>query len=73
MSADDELSREFELRLTDSSKLAFRVAFAVLRHREDAEDVAQEALVRAYRGFRQLRARNRFRAWLVKTSGTVGG
>lgn len=64
--ADEALAHEFEARLSDSSTLAFRVAFSVLRHRQDAEDVAQEAFVRAYRGFRRLRDRNRFRAWLVR-------
>jgi DNA-directed RNA polymerase specialized sigma24 family protein len=44
-----ELEREFEARLSESSTLAFRVAYAVLRHRQDAEDVAQEAFVKAYR------------------------
>ena len=68
VSAEDDLEREFEARLADSSTLAFRVAFAVLRHRQDAEDVAQEALVKAYRCFRQLRDRTRFRAWLVRSS-----
>jgi RNA polymerase sigma-70 factor (ECF subfamily) len=63
---DDTLGREFEARLVESSTLAFRVAFSVLRHREDAEDVAQEALARAYRSFRSLRDRDRFRAWLVR-------
>ena len=66
VSADDELDREFEARLTEASTLMFRVAFGVLRHRQDAEDVAQEAFVRAYRNFRQLRDRDRFRAWLVR-------
>jgi len=37
-----------------------------LRHRQDAEDVAQEAFAKAYRSFRQLRDRERFRAWLVR-------
>lgn len=63
---DQELEREFEARLVDSSTLAFRVAFSVLRQREDAEDVAQEAFAKAFRSFRQLRDRERFRAWLVK-------
>ena len=63
---ESELEREFEARLVGSSKLAFRVAFSVLRHRQDAEDVAQEAFVKAYRSFRQLRDRDRFRAWLVR-------
>jgi RNA polymerase sigma-70 factor (ECF subfamily) len=38
----------------------------VLRNREDAEDVAQEAFAKAYRNFSQLRDRDRFRAWLVR-------
>jgi RNA polymerase sigma factor (sigma-70 family) len=66
VTADVELEREFEARLADSSRLAFRVAFSVLRQREDAEDVAQEAFAKAYRNFRQLRDRTRFRAWLVR-------
>jgi RNA polymerase sigma-70 factor (ECF subfamily) len=63
---DADLEREFEARLLESSTLAFRVAYSVLRHREDAEDVAQEAFTKAYRAFRQLRDRDRFRAWLVR-------
>jgi RNA polymerase sigma-70 factor (ECF subfamily) len=42
------------------------VAYAVLRHRQDAEDVAQEAMVQAYRQFAKLQDRGRFRAWLVR-------
>src|SRR5215510_10778798 len=63
---DEALEREFEARLAESSTLAFRVAYGVLRHRQDAEDVAQEAFVKAHRHFRQLRERDRFRAWLVR-------
>src|SRR5262247_269034 len=63
---DEDLDREFENRLVESSSLAYRVAFGVLRHREDAEDVAQEAFAKAYRSFHQLRDRDRFRAWLVR-------
>lgn len=63
---DEDLDREFETRLLETSTLAFRVAFSVLRHQQDAEDVAQEAFAKAYRSFRQLRDRGRFRAWLVR-------
>src|SRR5438477_5197063 len=66
MSVDRALEEEFEARLVESSTLAFRVAYGVLRHRQDAEDVAQEAFVKAYRRFRELRDRGRFRAWLVR-------
>ena len=68
VAVDEPLEREFEARLADSSTLAFRVAYSVVRHREDAEDVAQEALAKAYKGFRALRNRDRFRAWLVRTT-----
>jgi DNA-directed RNA polymerase specialized sigma24 family protein len=43
VSADEDLDREFDARLIECSTLAFRIAYSVLRHREDAEDVAQEA------------------------------
>lgn len=66
VSEDDALAREFEERLRDSSSLAFRVAYGVLRHRQDAEDVAQEALVRAHERMASLRDRERFRGWLVR-------
>jgi len=63
---DEDLEREFEDRLRESTTLAFRVAYGVLRHRQDAEDVAQDAFAKAYRSFGQLRDRERFRAWLVR-------
>src|SRR5665213_211233 len=63
---DRELEQEFEARLIESSTLAFRVAYGVLRQREDAEDIAQEAFAKAYRAFNQLRDRERFRAWLAR-------
>jgi len=66
VTADQDLEREFESRLRESSRLAFRVAYGVLRHREDAEDVAQEAFAKAYTSFHTLRDRDRFRAWLVR-------
>jgi RNA polymerase sigma-70 factor, ECF subfamily len=58
--------REFEERLAECGPLAFRVARGVLRNTADAEDVAQEALLRAYRRFDRLRDRQRFRSWLVR-------
>jgi RNA polymerase sigma-70 factor (ECF subfamily) len=68
VTVDDELEREFEARIADCSTLAFRVAFSVLRQQQDAEDVAQDAFVRAHRSFRTLRNRDAFRAWLVRTT-----
>ena len=61
-----DLARELEGRLAECGTLAFRVAYGVLRHREDAEDVAQEALTKAYRRLGTLRERERLRGWLVR-------
>ena len=67
VTAETPLEQEFEARLIETSRLAFRVAFSVLRHQHDAEDVAQESFAKAYRNFTSLRDRDRFRAWLVRT------
>ena len=64
--AQADTKREFEERLAECGPLAYRVARGVLRNTADAEDVAQEALLRAYSKFDRLRDRNRFRAWLVR-------
>src|SRR2546426_9851815 len=66
--AQADARREFEARLAECGPLAYRVARGVLRNTADAEDVAQEALLRAYRSFDRLRDRNSFRAWLVRIS-----
>src|SRR5258708_7415526 len=58
--------REFEERLAECGPLAYRVARGILRNDADAEDVAQEALLRAYGRFDGLRDAQRFRGWLVR-------
>ena len=67
VTADAHLEQEFEARLVETSSLAFRVAFSVLRHQQDAEDVAQESIAKAHRHFSSLKDRDRYRAWLVRT------
>jgi RNA polymerase sigma-70 factor, ECF subfamily len=68
VSRDASLDREFEERLADCPTLAYRVALGVLGNAAEAEDVAQEAMLRAYRNFHRLRDRERFRACLVRTA-----
>lgn len=60
------LEREFEAGLAGWSSLAFRVAYSVLRQREDAEDIAQDVLTKAHRSLGQLRDHDRLRAWIVR-------
>lgn len=62
------VERELERLLVANAPLAYRVALGVLRNRAEAEDVAQEALLRAYRKFDHLRNAERFRGWLVRVS-----
>ena len=66
--ASGPLCREWETLLGENAPLAFRVARGVLRNDADAEDVAQETLLRAYQRFERLRDRRRFRSWLVRIS-----
>lgn len=66
--ASDVDEREWEALLRENAPLAFRVARGVLRNDAEAEDVAQEALLRAYRRFGRLRERAKFRSWLVRIS-----
>jgi RNA polymerase sigma-70 factor (ECF subfamily) len=68
VTAHPDLERDFEQAVRHSADLAVRVAFGVLRQREDAEDVAQEAFARAYRRFRDLRDPQHFRAWIVRVA-----
>jgi RNA polymerase sigma-70 factor (ECF subfamily) len=57
---------EFEAGLAEWTRLAFRVAYSVVRQREDAEDIAQDVVAKAHRNLRQLRDRNSLRGWLVR-------
>jgi RNA polymerase sigma-70 factor (ECF subfamily) len=45
---------------------AFRAALLILRDASSAEDVAQEAFVRAYRELGRFRAGESFRPWLLR-------
>jgi RNA polymerase sigma-70 factor (ECF subfamily) len=64
--AGSDAAREREALLVEIAPLAYRVALAVLRHHQDAEDVAQEALVQAWSRFHTLRDRDRLRSWLAR-------
>ena len=63
---DPAAERDFETALADNARLAYRVAYSVLRQRQDAEDVAQDALIRAHGRRHQLRDATRLRAWVVR-------
>jgi RNA polymerase sigma-70 factor, ECF subfamily len=66
VSADAAGAPDLTARLLAAAPLAFRVAYSVLRNRQDAEDVAQEALTTALGAVRRLRDQGRLEAWLVR-------
>jgi RNA polymerase sigma-70 factor, ECF subfamily len=54
-----ELVRPYERRV-------YAAALANLRNETDAEDVAQEAMLKAFANIRQFRAESRFSTWLIQ-------
>ncbi len=54
-----ELVRPYERRI-------YAAAFAVLHNEADAEDAAQEAVLKAFKHIRQFRAEARFSTWLIQ-------
>ena len=54
-----ELVRPYERRV-------YAASLAILRNEEDAEDAAQEAMLKAFANIRQFRAEARFSTWLIQ-------
>ena len=54
-----ELVRPYERRV-------YSAAFAILRNAADAEDAAQEAILKAFRHIQQFREEARFSTWLIQ-------
>ena len=54
----------FGERIAENQRRVFQIAFSILGNSADAEDVAQEAFLRAYQKFAALREAKKFRAWV---------
>ena len=54
----------FGERIAENQRRVFQIAYSVLGNAADAEDVAQEAFLRAYQKFDSLREAEKFRAWV---------
>jgi RNA polymerase sigma-70 factor (ECF subfamily) len=54
----------FGERVAENQRRVFQIAYGVLRNTADAEEVAQEAFLRAYQKFDSLREAEKFRAWV---------
>jgi len=54
----------FEQLIAAHQKKAFNIAYRILGNLEDANDVTQEALIKAYRGIRNFNGKSSFSTWL---------
>src|SRR5215469_11719404 len=59
VSAYDELVRKYERQI-------FRIAQHITQNREDAEDVMQDAFLKAYEKLDQFQGNSKFYTWLVR-------
>ena len=59
-----ESEAAFGERIAENQRRVFQIAYSVLGNSADAEDVAQEAFLRAFQKFDSLREAEKFRAWV---------
>lgn len=59
-----ERDAEFAARVHETQHRVFRIAYSVLLNAADAEEVAQDAFLRAYRHLDSLRDLDKFRSWV---------
>jgi RNA polymerase sigma-70 factor (ECF subfamily) len=56
----------FEIIMRRYNQRLYRVAYSILRNQAEAEDVMQDAYVRAYQHLEQFAGRARFSTWLTR-------
>lgn len=62
---------EFEEVFADLYRVAYRVGFRILGNREDAKDVAQDALARAYVQWGKIASHPNPAGWIGRVSGNL--
>jgi RNA polymerase sigma-70 factor, ECF subfamily len=55
----------FEMIIRNQSRALFAIAYGILQNREEAEDVVQDALVKAWKSRWRVREPEKFPAWLA--------
>ena len=67
MANDDTTDRpDFESLVREHADFVYNVAFRMMGNHEDAEDVAQDAFLSAYRAFHRFRGESRVTTWLYR-------
>jgi RNA polymerase sigma-70 factor (ECF subfamily) len=65
-SVETELSTRFEREAVPLRDILYRHAFRMSHNHADAEDLVQEAMIKAYAGFHAFRPDTNMRAWLLR-------
>ncbi len=58
--------KTFSRLVVEHQDMLFRVAYTLLRHREDCRDALQEALLKAWKSIHTLRNPQAFRGWIIR-------
>ncbi|UAC47984.1 RNA polymerase sigma factor [Bacillus aquiflavi] len=61
-----QLHKDFEEHLTGLEEALFNYIYSLMRHRELAEDIYQEALLSAYLGFNSFKKNSKFKNWVYQ-------
>jgi len=61
-----EVSESIEALVHKQARMVFKIAYSVLRNHADAEDVAQEVFLRAFRNSSQLLEVRNQKAWIAR-------
>lgn len=61
----DRLKREFEEEALEHIDSLYNLALCMVQNKQDAEDLVQEAVLRAYRFFHSFKRGTNFKAWIM--------
>ena len=63
---ESSAAADFERIVEEHSSFVYNVAFRMMGNPQDAEDVAQEAFISAYRAFERFRGESKVTTWLYR-------
>lgn len=62
---DSRLKEDFEEKIVECIDSLYNIALHMAQNKQDAQDLVQEAALRAYRNFGKFRPGTNFKAWVI--------
>lgn len=56
----------FEALISDNTRFVYNIALKMLKNKEDAEDISQEALIKVYRNIDSFNMESSFKTWMYR-------